>query len=121
MSSILFNCVIYYVNHLLKSKVNVLKTRARALGYELDVHSCAHDLALLRNTSNDKMGAIGSIIKKTGEDRTVKFECFLIDVNKYNWAKLEGFSQDDIYDPNGELRGMNIKVVQYDSIAAGLQ
>jgi len=121
MSSILFNCVIYYVNHLLRSKVNVLKTRARVLGYELEDHPCSHDLVLLQNSLNEKMGAVGIWAKKAGSDQIVKFECFLINIQKYKWAQDEGFTQQDIYDPDGNLRDMIFEMVEYDSFADKLR
>ena len=121
MSSNLFNCVIYCVNHLLKSKVNVLRTRARVLSYELEVHEAAHGLAILSNPLSSKMGAIGCLLTDEGEDKILSFDCFLINVKKYQWAIAEGFSDHEIYDPKKGIKQEIFQKVTFDSLADRLR
>lgn len=100
------------MNHLLKSKANVCKTRGRILGYEADVVDCQDDLVLIINRKSEKVAAIG-LRESEGE---VIFESFVIDVRKWMWAESEGFTMEQMVDPDGDVRSLIFKKTPFDRI-----
>ena len=47
------------MNHLLKSKANLCRTRARVLGYDPEIIDCQEDLILIVNEKTKKVAAVG--------------------------------------------------------------
>ena len=100
------------MNHLLKSKANVCKTRGRILGYEAEVVDCQDDLVLIINRKSEKVAAIG-LRESEGE---VIFESFVIDVRKWMWAEAEGFTVVQMVEPDSELRDSIFRPVSFSDL-----
>lgn len=90
------------MNHLLKAKAKLCRTYCRVLGFEIEIVECEKSLILLVNRKNEKVAAIGLCGPKGGK---AKLESFIIDVRKWMWAESEGFSMEQMVDPERELRG----------------
>lgn len=89
------------MNHLLKAKAKLCRTRCRVLGFEIEIVDCEKDLVLLVNKKKEKVAAIG--LCGAGEGKA-KMESFVIDVRKWMWAEAEGFSMEQMVDPKSQLR-----------------
>lgn len=90
------------MNHLLKAKGKLCRTRCRVLGFEIEVIDCQKHLILLVNKKNEKVAAVGLTVGTKEGD--VEIESFMIDVRKWMWAESEGFSMEEMVDPKGDLR-----------------
>ena len=102
------------MNHLLKSKANVCRTRAKVLGYDIEIVNCDPDnLILLVNRKREKVAALGLEVDKNGEP---SFTSFMIDVRKWMWAESEGFTKEEMTEPESELRSMIFEVVPYEDL-----
>jgi len=90
------------MNSFLRTKLNLLKVKAAALGYRL-VHKeynkkyeeGVESIVLVQN--EQKKHNIGAIAVGK-EDGSVVFTCFLIDIKRWKWAIDEGFSLDQMVD-----------------------
>ena len=82
------------MNYTLKKYVLSSKTGALRLGYSLRTHETTQDtVILLSNGDSDKV-ALAALLPNIFGD--IKVKTFLIDRNKYNWAKEEGFDLDQM-------------------------
>ena len=89
------------MNHLLKAKAKLCRTNCRVLGFEIEIVECEKNLILLVNKKKEKVAAIG--LCGSGEGKA-KLESFVIDVRKWMWAESEGFSMEQMVDPESKLR-----------------
>lgn len=101
------------MNHLLKSKANVCRTRARILGYEPEIVDCQNDLILLVNKKKEKVAALGMQLDGVGD---VKFDSFIIDVRKWMWAEAEGFSMEEMTESGSDLKKSIFLSVAFDDL-----
>ena len=102
------------MNHLLKSKANVCRTRAKVLGYDIEIVNCDPDnLILLVNRKREKVAALGLEVDKNGEP---SFTSFMIDVRKWMWAEAEGFSRDQMTEAGSELRKTIFETFEFEDI-----
>ena len=105
------------MNHLLKSKANLCRTRARVLGYDPEIIDCQEDLILIVNGKTKKVAAIGMTLNPN--DKEVKFESYIIDVRKWMWAEAEGFTKEEMTD-KGDLRNSIFLPIPFEKIPSAL-
>ena len=81
------------MKELISEVVTKLIEQAERSGCELSLKSLGSEGFLLTNKPNGKVAAVGIVnIKNDGKKEKI-IGAFTINVNKYQWAEAEGFSQ----------------------------
>jgi len=82
------------VNLHLKKYILKAKGNAIRLGFRLKINETAYDtIALVSNQSSEKVAMTTIMTDITGD---TKIKAYMINQKKYNWAKDEGFSFDQM-------------------------
>ena len=82
------------MNYTLKKYAFLAKGDAFRLGYKLRTHETTQDTVILLSNSDSNKVALVALLPNIYGD--IKIKTFLIDRNKYNWAKDEGFDLDQM-------------------------
>ena len=82
------------MNYHLKKYINVTKSQAIRLGVRLRIDETAFDtVALVSNTKSSKIALVSLMTDVFGE---TSIKAYIINRKKYDWARAEGFSLDQM-------------------------
>ena len=82
------------MNYHLKKYINNTKSQAIRLGIRLRIDPTAFDtVALVSNTSSSKIALVSLVTNVLGE---TSVKAYMINRKKYDWARAEGFSLDEM-------------------------
>ena len=82
------------MNYHLKKYINETKSQAIRLGIRLRIDPTAFDtVALVSNTKSSKIALVSLMTDVFGE---TSIKTYIINRKKYDWARAEGFSLDEM-------------------------
>ena len=84
------------MNEILKKTVDYISLRAKKSGYSIGVHDVIDENSVIvSHREAKKLAIIGLIV----ENFEINVVAFLINIPKWQWAEAEGFTKEDLVDP----------------------
>lgn len=102
------------MKRIISKVVNALVAEAEEAGCELTLKTLGGDGYLISNKPTGKVAAIGVVnISNEGEKERI-IGAFTININKYQWAEAEGFSQQQMIE---KLQNEIFQLIGIDEVA----